>query len=256
MFEETPFLQAVYTYVCYAMLNIFGWLRDSLRNAGIEKRKGAVDPNPSDFVPLYQSYESFYTRNVYLRIRDCFNRPITGVPGATIDLLERTTDDYNWSFQYTGRKIKTLNMGSYNYLGYAENDGPCSKAAIESIETTGVATTSTRQELGTNTCHQKLESRLAEFLGVEASMTFGMGFATNSLNIPTIIGKGSLIMSDELNHASLVLGARLSGATIKTFKHNNMVDLENKIKKAIIEGHPLTHRPWKKILILVEGVYR
>jgi serine palmitoyltransferase len=63
-------------------------------------------------------------------------------------------------------------------------------------------------------------------------------------------------LSDELNHASLVLGARLSGATIKVFKHNDPVDLENKIKKAIIEGHPVTRRPWKKILILIEGVYR
>lgn len=255
MFEETPFIQAVYTYICYAVLNIFGWMRDFMRNTGIEKRKGAADPNPSDFVPLYQSYESFYTRNVYTRIRDCFNRPICSVPGATIDLLERKTDDYNWSFYYTGKKINTLNMGSYNYLGYAENDGPCSKAAIKSIEDIGVATISTRQELGTNKCHKELEVMMAKFLGVEASMTFGMGFATNSLNIPTIIGKGSLILSDELNHASLVLGARLSGASIKVFKHNDAVDLENKIKKAIIEGHPITHRPWKKILILVEGVY-
>ena len=97
---------------------------------------------------------------------------------------------------------------------------------------------------------------MADFLGVEAAMTFGMGFATNSMNIPTLVGKNCLIMSDELNHASLVLGSRLSGATVKVFKHNDTVDLENKLKKAIIEGHPVTHRPWKKILIIVEGVYR
>lgn len=255
MFEETPLIQAIYTYICYAVLNIFGWIRDFLRSTGIEKRKGNADPNPPDFVPLFQSYESFYTRNVYFRIRDCFNRPVCSVPGATIDLLERKSDDYNWSFYFTGKKITTLNMGSYNYLGYAENDGPCSKGAIESIKETSVASCSTRQELGTTKVVKQLETLMANFLGVEASMTFGMGFATNSLNIPTIMGKGSLILSDELNHASLVLGARLSGATIKVFKHNNPVDLENKIKKAIIEGHPITHRPWKKILILVEGIY-
>lgn len=96
---------------------------------------------------------------------------------------------------------------------------------------------------------------MSKFLGTEACMTFGMGFATNSLNIPVLVGKGCLIMSDELNHASLVLGARLSGATVKVFKHNDTNDLESKIKKAIIEGHPVTRRPWKKILILVEGVY-
>jgi serine palmitoyltransferase len=62
-------------------------------------------------------------------------------------------------------------------------------------------------------------------------------------------------LSDELNHASLVLGSRLSGAHIKTFKHNNTDDLEMKLREAVVFGQPHTHRPWKKILIIVEGVY-
>ena len=70
-----------------------------------------------------------------------------------------------------------------------------------------------------------------------------------------MVGKNCLILSDELNHTSLVLGARLSGATIKTFKHNDPKDLEAKLRKHIIEGHPITRRPWKKVLIIVEGVY-
>lgn len=61
---------------------------------------------------------------------------------------------------------------------------------------------------------------VADFLGVEDSIIIGMGFATNSTNIPTFMGKGCLIMSDELNHASLVLGCRLSGAKVKVYKHN------------------------------------
>jgi serine palmitoyltransferase len=177
------------------------------------------------------------------------------VPGAYVDLLERKTDDYNWSFYLTGRKIRALNMGSYNYLGFAENDGASSHSAMESIRTSGVASLSSRQELGTVREHQELEELMARFLGVDACVVYGMGFATNALNIPTIVGKGCLILSDELNHASLVLGSRLSGATIKVFKHNDIRDLENKLKKAIIEGHPITRRPWKKILIVVEGVY-
>jgi serine palmitoyltransferase len=255
MFEETPLIQAIYTYICYAVLNIFGWLRDFMRRTGLEKRQGASDNNSADFVPLYSSYESFYTRNVYIRIRDCFNRPICSVPGAEIDLMERKTNDYNWSFFFTGNKIKALNMGSYNYLGFAENNGPCSRAAIQSVHDYGVGTSSSRQELGTLKCQKYLETLMAKYLGVESAVTFGMGFATNSMNIPALVGKGCLIMSDELNHASLVLGSRLSGATVKVFKHNDSVDLENKIKKAIIEGHPVTRRPWKKILIIVEGVY-
>ena len=64
-----------------------------------------------------------------------------------------------------------------------------------------------------------------------------------------------MILSDELNHSSLVLGSRLSGATIKVFKHNDVEDLEKKLKESIIYGQPRTSRPWKKILIVVEGVY-
>jgi serine palmitoyltransferase len=254
-YEETPMLQAIYTYICFLILNIFGWLRDLLRQSGLEKRRGACDHNGSDFVPLYQSYVSFFTRNIYMRGRDCFNRPICSVPGAEIELLERKTDDFNWSFNFTGNKVKALNMGSYNYLGFAENSGACSKAAIQSIHDYNVSTCSSRQEFGTLNIHTQLEKLMAKFLGVEDSITFGMGFATNSMNIPILVGKGCLIFSDELNHVSLILGSRLSGATIKVFKHNDPVDLENKLKKAIVEGHPITRRPWKKILIIVEGVY-
>jgi len=185
MYEETPLLQAIYTYICYAVLNMFGWLRDFLRSTGIEKRQGASDNNSAvsfkfnfqlfyfwdsnreiekDFVPLYSSYESFYTRNVYIRIRDCFNRPICSVPGAELELLERKTNDYNWSFYFTGKKIKALNMGSYNYLGFAENNGPCSQAAIKSVHEYGVTSCSSRQELGTLKCQQYLEALMAKYV--------------------------------------------------------------------------------------------
>ena len=77
--------------------------------------------------------------------------------------------------------------------------------------------------LGTLAIHDELEALVARFVGKPAAMVFGMGFATNSANIPTLVGKGDLIISDELNHTSLVLGARLSGAKIKVFKHNGKV---------------------------------
>ena len=75
--------------------------------------------------------------------------------------------------------------------------------------------------LGTLNLHDKLEKLIAEFVGKPAAMAFGMGFATNSTNIPTLVGKGDLIISDELNHTSLILGSRLSGAKIRVFKHNS-----------------------------------
>ena len=266
-------MQAVFTAIGYIVLNLFGWLRDTLRSIGIEKRKGNADPNSKvsylerrktfslefslfkDYVSLFQSYESFYTRNLYFRIRDCFNRPICSQPGVEIDLVERKSKDYNWSFEHTDKKIKVLNMGSYNYLGFAENNGPSSKHAIQSIRDYGVATLSSSQELGVNKMHIELENLLADYLGAESAIAFGMGFATNALNIPALVGKHCLILSDELNHASLVLGARLSGATIKTFKHNDPKDLEEKLRKHIVEGQVLYRRAWKKILIIVEGVW-
>jgi serine palmitoyltransferase len=71
---------------------------------------------------LFSEYECFYTRNLYTRIRDCFNRPICSVPGATIDIMERVSDDYNWTFKKSGKKIPALNLGSYNYFGIFDID--------------------------------------------------------------------------------------------------------------------------------------
>ncbi len=70
--------------------------------------------------------------------------------------------------------------------------------------------------------HQELEQMVARFVGTDDAITFGMGFATNSLNLPSLVSKGCLVVSDENNHASLILGIRLSGATIKVFKHNGI----------------------------------
>lgn len=116
-------------------------------------------------------------------------------------------------------------MGSYNYLGFAESSGPCAEAAIEAIYKYGVSTGATRQQYGTNDLHIELEKLTAEFLGVDDAITFGMGFATNALNIPALLSPGCLVVSDELNHASLILGIRLSGATVKVFRHNSKYSL-------------------------------
>uniref|UniRef100_A0AAQ4P0Y5 Aminotransferase class I/classII large domain-containing protein n=1 Tax=Gasterosteus aculeatus aculeatus TaxID=481459 RepID=A0AAQ4P0Y5_GASAC len=257
-FEETPMLVAVLTYMGYGVLTVFGYLRDFLRHWKIERcHIGREKEEQTGFVPLYQDFENFYTRNLYIRIRDNWNRPICSVPGAKMDLMERTSRDYNWTFDYTGRVVRdVINLGSYNYLGFAENTGPCADAASEVAAKYGVGVASTRQEIGNLDRHEEMEKLVAEFLGVESAMAFGMGFATNSMNIPALAGKGCLILSDELNHASLVLGTRLSGSTIRVFKHNNMQSLEKLLREAIVHGQPRTHRPWKKILIVVEGIYR
>jgi serine palmitoyltransferase len=86
-------------------------------------------------------------------------------------------------------------------------------------------------------------------------MILGMGYATNSAVIPVLCGQGDLIISDDLNHASIISGVRGAGCKIKVFKHNNAVHLDHVLRHAISSGQPRTHRPWRKILVIVEGIY-
>ncbi|XP_034464050.1 serine palmitoyltransferase 3 [Hippoglossus hippoglossus] len=256
-FEQAPMYVAVMTYLGFGIVTLFGYFRDFLRAVGLEKCHQAQErEEQKDFVPLYQDFENFYNRNLYMRVRDNWNRPVCSLPGPVFDLMERVSDDYNWTFRFTGRTIhNAINMGSYNYLGFAENNEDFLKTVADKISQYGVGVCSTRKEIGNLSIHEDLEKLVATFLGVESSMTFGMGFATNSMNIPALVGKGCLILSDELNHTSLILGARLSGATIRVYKHNNMHSLEKMLREAVCSGQPRTHRPWKKILIMVEGIY-
>lgn len=103
--------------------------------------------------------------------------------------------------------------------------------------------------------HKELEEITAKFLGVEDAITFGMGFATNALNIPSLMTKDSLVISDEKNHASIILGLRLAGVTVQVFEHNCIKSLEKLLEKAVLNGQPKTGAPWNKIFIVVEGVF-
>ncbi|XP_057315311.1 serine palmitoyltransferase 2-like [Hydractinia symbiolongicarpus] len=255
LFEETPLLVAVITYIGYGVLVVFGYFRDLLRLYKFEKTKAAKEQGRNGFVPLYSDFEAFYTRNLYTRIRDCWNRPICSVAGAEIDLLERESDDYNWNFSLSGKKIHAINMGSYNYLGFGECEGPCTESARNAIDRFGISSCSSRLETGMHQLQVDLEKTVAEFVGKPEAVCFGMGFATNSTCIPSIIGPGCCLISDELNHASLVLGMRLSGAKVYVFKHNDMGHLEEVLRTAVVQGQPRTHRPWKRIIIVVEGIY-
>ena len=117
-------------------------------------------PEMSDFVPLYQAIEGFYTRNVYNRLGDAFCRPICSVAGATVSLVERITKDSNWSFEFTGNiQHDVVNVGSYNYLGFSENDGSCAENAIKTVDSAPGGVGSSRAELGSYEIHNELESR-------------------------------------------------------------------------------------------------
>jgi len=249
-FEEVPLYTAVMTYIGFYMLIFLGYINELFFTP-----KVAQEYNREGYLPLYDNFEKFYLRYVFRRVRDCWNIPICSVPGAEVVIKDRVTHDYGWSFEFTGTETKCLNLASYNYLGFAESEGPCAESAKLAIQKYGIAHCSSRHELGTSEQHIELERLTARFLGVEDAMVFGMGFATNSLNIPALLSPGCLVLSDEKNHASLILGLRLSGATIKVFKHNNMASLERHLRDAVIFGQPRTRRPWKKIFIMVEGIF-
>lgn len=170
-------------------------------------------------------------------------------------MLERFSENGNKTFKFTGGAKEVINLSSYNYLGFAQTAGPCIDAVVEAIDKLGVAVGAVRAEGGDMAILRETERLTAQFVGKEAAMVFGMGFGTNSTMIPALVGPGCLIISDELNHTSLIFGSRLSGAPIKVFKHNNMANLEELLREQISQGQPKTHRPWKKILVIVEGLY-
>ncbi len=117
--------------------------------------------------------------------------------------------------------MEVINLSSYNYLGFAQSEGPCTDAVVEAINKYGIAAPGLRSEAGTSVILRETEELAAQFVGQEAAMVFGMGFGTNASMIPALVGPGCLILSDELNHSSLVFGSRLSGATIRIFHHNS-----------------------------------
>jgi serine palmitoyltransferase len=84
---------------------------------------------------------------------------------------------------------------------------------------------------------------------------YTMGYGTNTSTIPALTGPETLIVSDSLNHLSIVNGARASPAFIRVFRHNEPAHLEQILREAISNGQPRHHRPWKKIVVMVEGIY-
>ena len=135
-------------------------------------------------------------------------------------------------------------------------DKPLIQYAVEeAVRRYGVCAGGARLEGGTSDLHAQGEALVAKFIGTEDALISSMGFATNSTFIPALVGKGCLVISDELNHSSIRVGVRLSGADVRTFKHNDMKSLESLLRDVISQGQPKTHRQWKKIMIIVEGLY-
>ncbi len=139
-----------------------------------------------------------------------------------------------------------LNFCSNNYLGLA-NEPRLREAAKAAIDKYGVGPAAVRTIAGTMDIHLELERRLANFKHVDACITFQSGFTANLATIPALVGKEDVIFSDELNHASIIDGSRLSGARIVRFAHADAADLE----RVIIENKG----SYKRALAITDGVF-
>jgi glycine C-acetyltransferase len=138
-----------------------------------------------------------------------------------------------------------VNLSSNNYLGLTTHPR-LKEAAIEATERFGVGSGSVRTIAGTMTLHMDLERRLAEFKNTEAAVVFQSGFTANAGTVSSILGKDDVVVSDELNHASIIDGCRLSRATIKVFPHKD-VDAA----RSILRQLPATQRK----LLITDGVF-
>jgi glycine C-acetyltransferase len=145
---------------------------------------------------------------------------------------------------YDGKKV--INLASNNYLGLC-NHPKLAEAAIQAIKDHGVGSGAVRTIAGTMRIHMELEEKIARFKNVEACVVFQSGFTANAGTVSSILGKEDFILSDELNHASIIDGARLSKAKIKVFRHKDVEHCEQLL-------HEVQNEPGKK-LIITDGVF-
>ena len=141
-----------------------------------------------------------------------------------------------------------INLSSNNYLGLA-TDEEMKAVAKEAIDSHGVGAGAVRTINGTMDLHRDLEEKLAKFKGTEAVIALTSGFNANQGAIPAIMKKGDAILSDELNHASIIDGCRLSGAKIIRVNHNDPEDLRKKAKEATESGE------YNKVMYITDGVF-
>jgi len=182
--------------------------------------------NPTAF--LQEEYEELVKNELDWKIR-VLQGPST--PWCTVD----------------GKKV--LMFCSNNYLGLS-NHPRVKEAAIKAVQTHGAGSGSVRPIAGTMDLHVELERRLARFKHAEASLVYQTGVAANSGLIPQLASKGDLIISDELNHGSIIDGVRLSHAERAIYKHADMLDLQRVLDEA--EKHS---PPYMRILIITDGVF-
>ena len=143
---------------------------------------------------------------------------------------------------------RVLNLCSNNYLGFA-NHVQLKEAARKALDEFGVGPAAVRTIAGNMVLHNQLEEKLARFKRVEAAIAYQSGFNANLAVIPALVGRDDVVFSDELNHASIIDGCRLSGATSVRFQHCSPSSLEEKLKEHFPAGST------RRALVVTDGVF-
>src|SRR5213592_2828419 len=160
--------------------------------------------------------------------------------------LRETSSAQGPEVQIAGRRL--INFSSNDYLGLAGDSRLC-EAAIGAIREFGVGAGASRLVSGTQSPHLRLENALAKWKQAEAALSFSSGYAAALGTIPALVRKGDVVLLDKLCHASLIDGAKLSGATLRVFPHNHLGKLEEHLEWV------RRQHPGKRILILTESVF-
>lgn len=184
---------------------------------------------------MVQKLNDFLQENIdYLKDNGLYNEidSIEGANGPEIKINGKTY----------------INLSSNNYLGLATNED-LKTAAKKAIDSHGVGAGAVRTINGTLDLHDELEQTLAKFKGTEAAIAYQSGFNCNMAAISAVMNKNDAILSDELNHASIIDGCRLSKAKIIRVKHSDMDDLREKAKEAVESGQ------YNKVMYITDGVF-
>src|SRR5437899_8098015 len=180
-------------------------------------------------------------------MRDLFQEQLEALRACSLDLhLRELTSAQGPEIEIDGRRL--INFSSNDYLGLA-NDPRLRKAAIAAITEFGVGAGASRLISGTQSPHVRLEQALAKWKGTEAALCFSSGYAAALGTIPALVTKDDVIVLDKLCHASLIDGAKLSGAILRVFPHNHLGKLQSHLEWA--RRQHLS----KRILILTESVF-
>lgn len=189
-----------------------------------------------------------------LHFEDTLERELAGIEAQGLRRKLRQVDSPQAArIIWDGREL--VNFASNDYLGLA-NHPSVKQAATEAVEKFGAGSGASRLICGSLAPHHQLEEALAAFKGTEAALSFASGYAAALGTISALLGRGDVLLVDRLVHACVIDAARLSGATLRVFRHNDLEDLDRALRSAAARrGVARGHRSTPRILVVTESVF-